>query len=272
MRATLLISLAVATVSAHPHLADRQGSIDGWAPAGPDDFRGPCPMMNTLANHGYLPHDGRNLTEANVINGLKNGLNFDPALGKIMFQQALIINPEPNATFFTLDMLNVHNILEHDASLSRSDAYFGNNHVFNETVFETTIKYWPEETLDANYLAMSKVFRQVESKAFNPTYRFTETTEAFSLGEVLAPIAAFGDLDAVTVNRTLVEYWFRNERLPSELGWTLRKDTPITLDIIERLSNAIGDAVSLITSDNSTTTTSRRRAIADLHAGMMASH
>ena len=166
-------------------------------------------MMNTLANHGYIPHDGRNLTESNVINGLKNGLNFDPSLAEIMFQQALVVNSEPNATFFTLGMLNQHNVLEHDASLSRSDAYFGNNHVFNETIFETTIKYWTDETMTANQLAMSKVFRQVESKAFNPTYTFTNTTEAFSLGEVIAPIVAFGDIAAVTTNRTLVEYFFR---------------------------------------------------------------
>lgn len=166
-------------------------------------------MMNTLANHGYLPHDGRNLTETNVVNGLKNGLNFDPSLGQIMFSQALIVNSEPNATYFTLDMLNQHNVLEHDASMSRSDAYFGNNHVFNESIFDTTIKYWIDETLDANQLAMGKVFRQVESKAFNPNYTFTETTDAFSLGEVSAPIVAFGDIDAVTVNRTLVEYFFR---------------------------------------------------------------
>lgn len=25
-----------------------------WKEAGPNDSRGPCPMLNTLANHGYL--------------------------------------------------------------------------------------------------------------------------------------------------------------------------------------------------------------------------
>lgn len=28
--------------------------IQPWVPPGPDDSRGPCPMINTLANHGYL--------------------------------------------------------------------------------------------------------------------------------------------------------------------------------------------------------------------------
>ncbi|KAJ3559844.1 heme-thiolate peroxidase [Leucocoprinus birnbaumii] len=25
---------------------------------GPNDMRGPCPGLNTLANHGYIPHSG----------------------------------------------------------------------------------------------------------------------------------------------------------------------------------------------------------------------
>lgn len=171
-------------------------------------------MMNTLANHGYINHDGRNLTEDVVVNGLFDGLNFDKELGKIMWEQALVANPEPNATFFTLDQLNVHNVLEHDASLSRQDAYFGNNHVFNETVFDQAISYWTEEILDANQLAMAKVGRQAMSKARNPTYRFTSDTENFSLGELSAPIIAFGELATSTVNRTLVEYFFRESWSP----------------------------------------------------------
>lgn len=166
-------------------------------------------MMNTLANHGFLNHDGRNLTRDVVVNGLKDGINFDPALGEIMFEQALIANPEPNATFFTLDQLNVHNLLEHDGSLSRSDAYFGNNHIFNETVFAESMTFWNGDILDANALAMSKIGRQASSKAKNPTYRFTSTVENFSLGEISAPIIAFGDLATSTVNRSLVEYFFR---------------------------------------------------------------
>lgn len=74
-------------------------------------------MMNTLANHQFLHHDGRNLTQEVVVNALHKALNFDPFLGNIMFEQALPANPDPNATFFTLDMLNRHNVLEHDASL-----------------------------------------------------------------------------------------------------------------------------------------------------------
>lgn len=122
------------------------------------------------------------------------------------------------------NMLNVHNILEHDSSLrsvlvlsvfptyadfqSRLDAYFGNNHVFNQTVFDTTKIYFTDEILDPDMMINAKVARQVASRAFNPNYSFTSTTQEFSLGEVAAPAVAFGDLKTGTVNRTLVEYFF----------------------------------------------------------------
>ncbi|KIK68713.1 hypothetical protein GYMLUDRAFT_36202 [Collybiopsis luxurians FD-317 M1] len=33
-----------------------------WVAPGEDDLRSPCPGMNILANHGFLPRDGRNVT------------------------------------------------------------------------------------------------------------------------------------------------------------------------------------------------------------------
>lgn len=59
-------------------------------------------MMNTLANHGFLQHDGRNITRSNAIAALGTALNFDPDLASLMFDQAILVNPEPNATYFTL--------------------------------------------------------------------------------------------------------------------------------------------------------------------------
>jgi hypothetical protein len=165
-------------------------------------------MMNTLANHGFLPRDGRNITRANAVSALKGGLNFNGTLGSIMWEQAIIANPEPNATFFTLDQLNVHGVLEHDASMTRTDAFLGNNHIFNETVYNASKQWWTDETVTAKQLAHSKVFRQIQSCATNPNYSFTASIEDFSLGEVAAPIIVFGDMDAGTVDRSLMTFFF----------------------------------------------------------------
>ena len=57
-------------------------------------------------------------------------------------------------------------------------------------------------------LANGKLFRQIESRASNPDYKFTSTNEHFSLGEVAAPIIVFGDHGPATVRKDLVEYFF----------------------------------------------------------------
>jgi hypothetical protein len=76
-------------------------------------------------------------------------------------------------------------------------------------------------------LANGKLARQVSSKAYNPTYTFTSTTEQFSLGEVAAPIIAFGDMASGTVNKTLVEYFFGKLETNWTLICSLFLDTPL---------------------------------------------
>lgn len=74
-------------------------------------------MLNTLANHGFLPHSGKNITEDIVISALYRSLNVNASLSEFLFNNAIRTNPVPNATWFDLDNLDAHNILEHDASL-----------------------------------------------------------------------------------------------------------------------------------------------------------
>ena len=74
-------------------------------------------MLNTLANHGFLPHDGKDITEDRIVMVLNNSLNLDEELSQFLFKEALTTNPDPNATTFSLNDLSRHNILEHDASL-----------------------------------------------------------------------------------------------------------------------------------------------------------
>jgi hypothetical protein len=108
-------TMALAMVSAIS--ISPRGSVDTWAPGGPGDsnythllikqklnsaVRGPCPMLNTLANHGFLHHDGDNLDRQTVVGALVTALNFNESIATVQFEQALVANPTPNATYFTL--------------------------------------------------------------------------------------------------------------------------------------------------------------------------
>ncbi|KAL4928156.1 Peroxidase, family 2-domain-containing protein [Aspergillus undulatus] len=219
-------------------------AANAWIAAGPSDARSPCPMLNTLANQGFIHRDGRNITREDLAHAFESSINFNPALASAMFDNAIMSNP--GGSHFDLDMLNVHNGLEHDASISRSDAYFGNNVVFNPSVFAETKKYWPTAELTLQQLANSKLARQVHSKAFNPTYTYPEAVEETSYNEMGFPVIAFGDMEKGTVNREYVEYFFENERLPTEVGWKVREE-PITPEQMGAVAKKVAEAVKLVT-------------------------
>ncbi|GLB07065.1 hypothetical protein AtubIFM57258_002386 [Aspergillus tubingensis] len=179
-------------------------------------------MLNTLANHGLLPHSGKDLSEEVVVGVLNNTLNIADSLGEFLFKAALTTVENPNATTFSLSDLNRHNILEHDASLSRQDTYFGNNHAFNQKIFDQTKSYWTTPLIDIEEAAKAREARVNTSKATNPDFSLSETGLSFGFGESAAYILAFEEDGIGYANRTWVEYFFENERLPQELGWTKR--------------------------------------------------
>lgn len=80
--------------------------------------RGPCPFLNTFANHGLLPRSGKYITQRDLIDALAAGANFGEDVSNLLWDFAISTNPEPNSTWFSLDHLTRHNILEHDSSLS----------------------------------------------------------------------------------------------------------------------------------------------------------
>ncbi|XXH05349.1 hypothetical protein Hte_011775 [Hypoxylon texense] len=225
MRVTYVsATIAFGTASfgaAHPRSA--------WEPAGPNDVRAPCPMLNTLANHGFLPHSGKAIDVNRTVYALGAALNFEPSLSEALFEAAAGTNPLPNATWFDLDHLSRHNVLEHDGSLSRQDAYFGPADVFNPVVFNQTKMFWTGDTITMQMAANARASRLMTSNLTNPEFSLSDTGSNFSLGESAAYVTVLGDKKSATVPKAWVEYLFENERLPYDLGFK-RPDEPYTTD------------------------------------------
>ncbi|KAI6715197.1 hypothetical protein JHW43_002315 [Diplocarpon mali] len=85
--------------------------------------RGPCPALNALANQGYFPRDGKNITISEVDAVLKSALHFDV---------------RKDGTFDLFDMRK-HDILEHDRSVTRFDFRQGDNYTFQPRLFEALL-------------------------------------------------------------------------------------------------------------------------------------
>lgn len=76
-----------------------------WRAPSADDERAPCPMLNTLANHGFLPHNGRDITRDIFLKALTDALNFDQESVDRLFTGALGAVPKFNSTVSCLGIL-----------------------------------------------------------------------------------------------------------------------------------------------------------------------
>lgn len=217
-------------------------------------------MLNALSNHGYLPHNGRNMKKEDIVGGLKEALNLAPAFGEFLWGAALQSSEAVNRTTFDLNHLDYHNLFEHDASLSRQDAHFGQWSRFNATVFEWTEAYWPGDILDIQIVTAARASRHMRSALENPEYSLSSTGSSFSLGENSALLSILGDKHSQTVPKNWVEYLFEKESLPCSLGWKKPKEE-ITLDDLRHTLHTIENATlypPIPADDDEKSTKSRR--------------
>lgn len=65
-------------------------------------------MVNALANHGYLPRDGVNVSMADLITGFNASVNLESAATQLVGAKALLTSTTGNASTFNLDDLDTH--------------------------------------------------------------------------------------------------------------------------------------------------------------------
>ncbi|KAL8278414.1 hypothetical protein RQP46_009104 [Phenoliferia psychrophenolica] len=112
-----------------------------WRPPGPYDSRSPCPILNALANHGILPRNGRGISLPMLMSAMLRGVGVGPISMAVAGTMALVgCQPAPSI-FLDLESLGKHGVLEHDASLSRSNFKVGNNIAYNETLWNQAMSF-----------------------------------------------------------------------------------------------------------------------------------
>ncbi|KAK7969976.1 hypothetical protein PG996_001585 [Apiospora saccharicola] len=232
----LAVSAAMVATPARAH-----SSANEWSPPGPGDVRGPCPGLNTLANHGFLPRDGLDIDADTLSSALMKSLNAEPLLADLFFAGAITTNPAPNATTFSLSDLTHHNILEHDGSLSRQDAHYGRPDLLDPTVFAKTLSHFPDPVVNLTQAAWARRARIEMSNRTNPEFALSAIANRNSLLETAIYLIVFGDRDAASVPKETLVYFFENERFPP--GWE-RAEKAITLDELQQMAGRVANATT----------------------------
>ena len=166
-------------------------SIDftNWAPPGPGDVRGPCPAMNSMANHHIIPHDGMNLTIPMLSEALAGTFNLSIEMGTVVSGIALAIAPDPSLGHFDLNHLNKHNAFEHDASLSRVDYYFSGDEGIAKFDNETFNRWFSHfdglQYIDIDIAAKARYAMVKYSREHTPGFTYLEQHRITSYAETI---------------------------------------------------------------------------------------
>ena len=142
----------------------------------------PCPMMNTLNGAGLLPSTG--ITHDVAISVLGK-IGFAEDLATFIFNGGVSAGKDGKS--FDLIDLRGHGKVEHDGSISRSDAWSGNNWQFDPTRFSTFMNALDKDTLTIQDIAKARTATiqkaQADAKANGGTFSLSVKEHLVSLGE-----------------------------------------------------------------------------------------
>ncbi|KAJ7586221.1 Chloroperoxidase [Mycena floridula] len=193
----------------------------------------PGHLFDSLTNHGFLPRDGRGLTLGTVIQAATDGFNFQHDV--LIFAAKLSLMTSGDLDTFTLDDLKLHNTIEHDASISRSDFALGDNLHFNETIFQAQANSNPGVDY-YNVTSAGQVSQATNPQLINTSKEFTARS-----GESALYLSVMGNPMTGVAPKTFVNIFFHEEHIPIEEGWT-HPNVSITGDTLNRLTVPIMQA------------------------------
>jgi len=233
-----------------------------YSPSAPSDLRSPCPMINCLANHGYLPRDGRNirlsemksaLVEAGISTPLIAALSHaaylerrQPGAGpqgsqsipariwdgirnpwSIFLSRFGMRRPDQRDSMghitLDLDQLSQHGIVEHDISLSRRDFAQGDNHSPRPDLIREILA----SSSDGGGTLTAQDFAELRRRRIDEQKRGNPALAYGPLQHQLGcgEIAFILNVlgDGKSVRTDYLRAFFGEERLPHREGWTRRR-------------------------------------------------
>ncbi|KAF9468364.1 Cloroperoxidase [Collybia nuda] len=127
-----------------------------FIPRGEGQSRSPCPGLNTLANHGYISRDGKDLTVMELVCALCNVYNLSYPLALLLSIVAIVFCG--HGLKICLEDLAKHNLIEHDGSLVHDDCLPG-QHIATSTPSQVRLQDLIHRTGNKQSLSLNDLAR-----------------------------------------------------------------------------------------------------------------
>ena len=215
-------------------------------------------MLNTLANHGYLPRDGRNVKAGDITKALHDVVGVSTSINAIFTHPIFFTHkPAPQLDSFwsavcyylghpfallfrfgmrrphqvepltkkrclDLDQLAIPGAIEHDISLTRRDRAQGDCCTKQPDLIANLLASSSDGglTLTAADLALLRKRRIEDQQETNPRTEYGAMQHHFACMEIALFLGVFGDGKKVRCD--FAKAFFEDERLPIREGWVRR--------------------------------------------------
>jgi hypothetical protein len=235
-------------------------AVGEYAKAPANASRSPCPVVNALANHGYIERSGRKIY-MDDLNASMRHVGMSPLLGSVFaiptyfeYQDpakaylkkpvgawqriwSLVKNPYTFFDYFGcwkpgqvsggkkyLDLVDLasHGAIEHDVSLSRRDVgqSEGNNDPQPDLIEELLHHSHDGVSLTIDDLGEFIRTRIRRQLKDNPELVYGPAEHQVNCGQIALMMGCFGDGKTIPVS--YVRAIFEEERLPIQEGWKRR--------------------------------------------------
>lgn len=213
-----------------------------FKPAQEGDSRCSCPALNAMANHGIIPRSGRNISFVELNHQIRTTYNFGPSFCSYVphFAARMLKKSYSNDTF-DLEELDLHNGIEHDASLFRLDAALEPNQSMKHIPFieellaaNTGKDQYGNEILTTKDLSSILGKRRAVARAINSEFSLSFFHKVFGSANSSTLLTIFGgrveDLRSIVLHERIPEGWESRVREPYGLTLTHFNKTVLAVE------------------------------------------
>ncbi|KAH7915896.1 Chloroperoxidase [Hygrophoropsis aurantiaca] len=202
-----------------------------FRPAQEGDSRCSCPALNAMANHGIIPRSGRNITFTELNHQIRSTYNFGASFCSFVPHfAARLLHKSYSKDTFDLEELDLHNGIEHDASLTRLDSACQKDQsvkhlpFIEELLSAATGKDQEHDILTVKDLAKIQGKRRAEARATNPEFSLSLFHKMFGSSNSSTLLTIFGgrinDIRSILIDERIPEGWESRVRQPHGLTIT----------------------------------------------------
>jgi len=214
------------TPAGHPGYG---GQWPEFRPPKEGDSRCSCPALNAMANHGIISRSGRGIPFVELNHHIRETFNFSASFCTYtpLFAARMLKKSYKKDTF-DLEELNLHNGIEHDASLCRLDAALEPDQSVKHVPFiEELLALSTVKDKDGNNILTTKDFsrilgkRRAVARAVNKEYSLALSHKIFASTNAAILLTIFGgrvdDMRAILLDERIPEGWESRIRQPHGL-------------------------------------------------------